>query len=153
MDKERLKIELGPLTEILAKIDVRDPRAAEAALAEQAPFDGDLVRGIRAAADTGVTAGWLLTRENAGVHFGRVAKDLNGFSIDAVLMRGPGPEHVHPGGEIDLCFARTGTPTFDGRPEGWVVFGPGSRHVPTVRGGEMLILYFLPGAAIEFVGG
>ena len=35
--------------------------------------------------------------------------------------------------------------------QGWVVYGPDSVRVPTVRDGEMLILYFLPGAAIEFL--
>lgn len=151
MDNERLKTELAPLIEILRGIDPKEREAAVAALRKAAPLDGALVRGIRALAEAGATAGWLLPKENAGVRFGRVAKDLGGFSVDAVHMSGPGPEHVHPNGEIDLCFARKGTPTFDGKPEGWVVYGPGSRHVPTVRGGEMLILYFLPGGAIEFV--
>ena len=42
------------------------------------------------------------------------------------------------------------TQRFDGNAPGWVVYGRGSAHVPTVTGGEMLILYFLPGGAIEF---
>lgn len=151
MDNERLKTELAPLIEILRGIDVNDPQAAMAALQAAAPVDGPMVRGIRAVAEAGVDAGWLLPKENAGVRFGRVAKDLGGFSVDAVYMHGPGPEHVHPNGEIDLCFARLGSPSFDGKPPGWVVYAPRSRHVPTVRGGEMLILYFLPGGAIEFV--
>ena len=66
-------------------------------------------------------------------------------------MTAPGPMHVHPQGEIDLCFAEDGEPTFDGQPPGWVVYPPGSKHVPTVAGGKMLILYLLPGGAIEFV--
>jgi len=33
-----------------------------------------------------------------------------------------------------------------------VVYGAGSEHVPTVTDGAMLILYFLPGGAIEFLG-
>lgn len=140
-----------PLVEILRGIDVGDPVAAVRTLQERAPLDGALVSGIRALVEAGAAEGWLLPKENAGVRFGRVAKDLGGFSVDAVLMSAPGPEHVHPNGEIDLCFARSGAPEFDGRPEGWVVYGPGSRHVPTVRGGEMLILYFLPGGAIEFL--
>lgn len=151
MDNERLKTELQPLLEILRGVDVRDPKAAVATLNAAAPLDGPLVLGIRALAEAGAAAGWLLPKENAGVRFGRVAKDLGGFSIDAVHMAGPGPEHVHPNGEIDLCFAHKGAPTFDGKPAGWVVYGPQSRHVPTVRDGEMLILYFLPGGAIEFV--
>ena len=86
------------------------------------------------------------------MRFGRVAKDLCGFSIDCVWMNGAGPRHRHPNGEIDLCFATSGAARFDGEPEGWVVYGKGSAHVPTVSEGEMLILYFLPGGAIEFLG-
>ena len=142
---------LAPLIEILRGVDVKNAKAAVALLNEKAPLSGTLIKGIRAAAEKGLVAGWLLPKEQAGVRFGRVAKDLDGFSVDAVLMTTPGPEHMHPNGEIDLCFARSGTPKFDGHGEGWVVYGPGSRHVPTVTGGEMLILYFLPGGAIEFV--
>jgi len=31
-----------------------------------------------------------------------------------------------------------------------VVYGPGSAHRPTVRGGKALVLYLLPAGAIEF---
>ena len=48
-------------------------------------------------------------------------------------------------------FTTRGDARFDGNPQGWVVFQPDSVHVPTVSDGEMLILYFLPGAAIEFL--
>ncbi|HJL17019.1 MAG TPA: DUF4863 family protein, partial [Sandaracinaceae bacterium LLY-WYZ-13_1] len=71
-------------------------------------------------------------------------------SIDCVHMDRPGPGHTHPNGEIDLCFAVRGEPTFDGHPPGWTVYPPGSWHVPTVEGGVMDILYFLPGGAIRF---
>ncbi|RMG89073.1 MAG: DUF4863 family protein, partial [Candidatus Dadabacteria bacterium] len=37
-----------------------------------------------------------------------------------------------------------------GQAEGWVVFGEGSDHVPTVTGGTMLLLYFLPGGRIDW---
>ncbi|GAB4146977.1 MAG: hypothetical protein Fur0037_15100 [Planctomycetota bacterium] len=123
--------------------------------AEQAegllPFAGPAVGRIRAAALAARDGDWLLPKENGGIRFGRVAKDLRGYSVDAVWMSGPGPKHRHPHGEIDLCFADGGDPRFDGNAEGWVVYGPGSVHVPTVRGGAMLILYFLPRGAIEFL--
>jgi hypothetical protein len=32
-----------------------------------------------------------------------------------------------------------------------VVFPPDSAHVPTVTGGRMLIVYFLPGGAVEWI--
>ena len=84
------------------------------------------------------------------MRFGRVSKALpetRDFAVDAVDMEGPGPPHTHPRGELNLCFALDGSPTFDGQPPGWVVLGPGSWHVPTVAGGRMAILYFLPGGA------
>ena len=49
---------------------------------------------------------------------------------------------------INLGFAMSGKPLFDGRPPGWVVFPPASHHIPTVTGGEMLIVYFVPGGQV-----
>ena len=66
-------------------------------------------------------------------------------------MDSPGPQHRHGNGEVDLCFTTRGDARFDGHAQGWVVYPPGSVHVPTVTQGEMLILYFLPGGAIEFM--
>jgi hypothetical protein len=40
--------------------------------------------------------------------------------------------------------------TFDGRPAGWLVYGPDTSHSPTVAQGSALILYLLPEGAIEF---
>jgi hypothetical protein len=142
---------LRPLAEALQGIDLGDVDAARALVEERAPFAGELVATLRQATQLGAAEGWLLPKEHGGIRFGRVTKDLAGHSIDAVWMAGPGPRHRHPGGEIDLCFADDGEPTFDGHPEGWVVYGPDSVHVPTVRGGSMLILYFLPGGEIEFL--
>jgi hypothetical protein len=53
-------------------------------------------------------------------------------------------------GEIDLVMPLSGPARFDGRGAGWVVYGPGSAHRPTVRGGKALVLYLLPGGAIDF---
>jgi hypothetical protein len=149
--KDDLDRALAPLAEALAGLPLDDPAAARAEVERRAPFQGPLVQAVRAAAEAGAAAGWLLPRENGPIRYGRAAKALHGFSVDAVLMSTPGPQHKHPNGEIDLCFTRQGDPRFDGHPEGWVVFGPGSVHIPTVAGGEMLILYFLPGGAIEFM--
>jgi hypothetical protein len=139
-----------PLVQRLTALGLADPRATAAKLACELPLDDPLVAGVRAAAEAGMRDGWLLPKEAAGIRFGRVVKDLLGYSIDAVWMQGPGPKHRHPNGEIDLCFALDGEPRFDGQPAGWTVYGPDTTHVPTVRGGTMLILYFLPGGAIEF---
>ena len=119
------------------------------------PVDGPQLSRVQALMEAGMAEGWLCPRENEGVRFGRLAKaspETHGFSIDAVIMDGPGPGHTHPNGEIDLCFATAGQPRFDGHPPGWTAYGPGSWHVPTVSGGQMAILYFLPEGAIRFEG-
>ena len=143
---------LAPVLARLAGEDVEDPTLA-ARLNADLPVGGDAMRAVRSAICGGLEAGWLTPRAAGGVRFGRLAKANDasrGFSIDAVDMSGPGPGHTHPGGEIDLCFDLEGTPTFDGSPPGWTVYGAGSWHVPTVEGGRMAILYFLPGGKIRF---
>lgn len=143
---------LAPVAEALVGVELSDPAAARATIQERLPFEGPAIKAVREAASAGAEAGWLLTRSAGEIRFGRPAKDLHGFTVDAVSMSGPGPRHRHPNGEIDLCFTTEGEATFDGNPEGWVIYGPDSVHVPTVRDGSMLILYFLPGGAIEFLG-
>ncbi|MBK8976616.1 MAG: DUF4863 family protein [Planctomycetes bacterium] len=150
MDETFLTL-LAPLARTLRDCPIADPKAARAWLDEHLPFAGATITAVRAAAVAGAEAGWLLPKRNGTIRFGRVAKDLEGFSVDAVWMSDPGPKHRHPNGEIDLCFAIDGAPRFDGNAEGWTVYGPDTTHVPTVRGGTMLILYFLPGGAIEFL--
>lgn len=140
---------LSPLLERLGGLDLGAPDAA-AQLSASTPMQGELVASIRTAALRGIEEGWLLPKEREGIRFGRVAADLHGFSVDAVLSSGPGPAHRHPNGEIDLLFALSGHPRFDGHPPGWAVYAPGTHHVPAVSGGEMLILYFLPAGAIEW---
>ncbi len=139
-----------PVAEALRQVPL-DPERAAPVLARVAPLNGALVRGLRDAAFAGAAAGWLLPKEHLGVRFGRVAKDLAGFSVDAVrLAAAAGPRHLHPNGEIDLLWVESGAPRFDGHAPGWAVYPPGSEHVPAVTGGSMLILYFLPGGAIEW---
>ena len=153
-DRTVLLNALAPLLDRLADVDTAAD-GATAALNQSIPLGGALLQPIEALVRQGIREGWLTPRGNPGVKYGRVSKpseDSRGFSIDAVYMDRPGPEHTHPRGEIDLCFALSGAPEFDGHPPGWVVLPPGSRHVPTVSGGEMAILYFLPDGAIEFHG-
>lgn len=150
MTKEQFVELLRPLAQALQGLDV-DAADAAAAAERRVAFRGPQVEAVRAAAIANIGSDWLLPKAQGGIRFGRVAKDLLGFSVDAVLMDVPGPKHRHGNGEIDLCFTTKGEPRFDGKPAGWVVYGKGSVHVPTVKGGEMLILYFLPGGAIEFL--
>ena len=151
-DADALRALLVPVLDRLADVDPGDAALAGRLNAEL-PVDSPALREIRAAVVAGLEAGWLTPREAGDVRFGRLAKatdESRGFSIDAVDMDGAGPGHTHPNGEIDLCFDLEGTPQFDGNPPGWTVYGPGSWHVPTVVGGRMAILYFLPGGAIRF---
>jgi len=101
----------------------------------------------------GLTEGYLCQREAGGIRYGRVLKatpTTHGFSVDVVDMRDvAGPNHIHPHGEIDLVMPLEGPAHFDGHPAGWVVYEPGSAR-PTVSGGRALVLYLLPGGAIEF---
>jgi hypothetical protein len=143
---------LAPVLDRLANEDVEDATLA-ARLNAELPLGGDAMLAVRAAVVAGLEAGWLTPREAGGVRFGRLAKATDAsrdFSIDAVDMDGPGPGHTHPNGEIDLCFDLEGSPSFDGSAPGWTVYGAGSWHVPTVEGGRMAILYFLPGGAMRF---
>ena len=102
----------------------------------------------------GVAEGFLCEREAGGIRYGRVLKAgpaTHRFSVDVVDMQDCiGPHHAHPNGEIDLVMPVEGDARFDGRPAGWVVYGPGSAHHPTVTGGRALVLYLLPEGAIEF---
>ena len=150
MTKEQFVELLRPVAKALAAVDV-DAKDAAAAAERAAPFASAAVAALRAAAVANLGSQWMLPKAQGGIRFGRVAKDLLGFSVDAVLMDVPGPKHRHPNGELDLCMATRGEPRFDSKPAGWVVYGKGSVHVPTVTGGEMLILYFLPAGAIEFL--
>ena len=128
--------------------------ALEAELARAFPAEGEAFRALREACHAAIADGWMCDREAGGIRFGRVVKPgpaTHGFSVDVVTMRDVvGPHHRHPQGEIDLVMPLSPGATFDGRGAGWVVYGPGSAHRPTVAGGEALVLYLLPQGAIEF---
>lgn len=111
-------------------------------------------QALQASCRAGVAAGWLCEREAGGIRYGRIfkpAEDLQGFSVDVVDMNSiAGPHHAHPNGEIDLVMPLDDSARFDGQGAGWVVYGPGSAHSPTVTAGRALVLYLLPQGAIEF---
>lgn len=111
-------------------------------------------REIFAACRSGIEEGWMCNREAGGIRYGRVVKPgpaTHGFSVDVVEMDSiVGPHHRHPNGEIDLVMPLDESARFDDRRAGWVVYGPGSAHRPTVSGGKALVLYLLPDGAIEF---
>ena len=126
----------------------------EARLNSEFPADGAVAAAIFTACRDAITEGWMCNREAGGIRYGRVIKadaGLGRFSADVVDMNEVvGPYHRHPQGEIDLIMPVTPGATFDGRPAGWLVYGPDSSHAPTVAGGNALVLYLLPYGAIEF---
>lgn len=146
MTREALLDLLLPVTRTVAGLDLSDPQAA-AALEDAWPpaRRRPLAAALREARD----AGWLTPKKASDtVSFGRVAKpspETCDLSVDAVDMSGDAAAHTHPAGEVSLCLAEDGDPRFCGHREGWVVVPPGSHHTPTVTGGRMLIVYFLPG--------
>ena len=116
--------------------------------------DSAAYRAIFEACKSAIAAGWMCKHEAGGIRYGRVikpAQDLAGYSVDVVDMDDlAGPHHTHPNGEIDLIMPLAGPARFDGHEAGWLVYGPGSAHSPTVSGGRALVLYLLPQGAIEF---
>ncbi len=138
----------GPIAAVVARLGTSDGAALEAAL------DALSTDELEATALAAHAAGWLTPKEAGGVRFGRISRaseDTHGNSIDAVDMDGPAAgAHTHPRGEVELCIDLVGTPSFDGRRARFQSYAPGTRHVPTVSGGRMLILYFLPGGEIVF---
>lgn len=143
-----------PLLEAAQGVDLSDPDAAVAELNRRLDPSSAAAKSTNEALKGLLAEGRVAERGELPVRYGRVAKAGDatlGFSIDVVHMNGPGPLHRHPNGEVNWCVALDGTPTFDGRVPGWVVFPPESRHVPTVAGGTMLIVYLLPQGAIEFL--
>lgn len=111
---------------------------------------------LRALCAQGEAEGWLMGREAGGIKFSRPVKPggvAGDFSVDVVRMKDlRGPHHVHTTGEIGAILPISGAPRFDGFPEGWYVYPPGSDHHPTVSGGDAYVLYFLPAGKIEFTG-
>ena len=143
-----------PILKAAEGIDLADPAAAQTVLAQRLDPSGEAGEALKAALVALLEEGKIADRGELPVRWGRVARasdETRGFSIDVVLMNGAGPRHRHPNGEIDLCFALEGNPTFDGHPAGWVVYSEDSVHVPTVAGGTMLIVYLLPDGAMEFL--
>lgn len=130
-----------------------DPALADR-LSSAFPPGGPVVASIAAACREAIAAGWMCQREAGGIRYGRVVKPgpvTHGFSVDVVDMTPlAGPHHRHPNGEIDLVMPLEPDARFDGHGAGWVVYGPGSAHRPTVTGGRALVLYLLPAGAIEF---
>jgi hypothetical protein len=148
--KDEVVAALAPFARLVAEGGLADPEALQARLNAEHPVSG--LGHVRALLLGARDEGWLTPKvASPTLTYGRVVRptdELARCSIDAVDMSGAGAEHVHPNGEVSLCFATEGDPRFMGFPEGWVVVGRGSRHVPEVTGGRMVIVYFLPEGAM-----
>jgi hypothetical protein len=118
------------------------------------PAGGETFDALFAACRAGMADGWLGQHEAGGIRYGRALEalpDTHGFSVDVVDMADiAGPHHTHPNGEIDLVMPLTEGARFDDHPAGWCVYGAATSHRPTVSHGRALVLYLLPGGAIEF---
>ncbi len=148
---------LGAVSAIAGEIgDAALDNQLEARLNERFPAGGETFLRLSALCSQGEAEGWLLNREAGGIKFGRAVKpgkEAGRFSVDIVRMKDvAGPHHIHTTGEIGAIMPLSGEPAFDGKPEGWYVYEPGSSHHPTVAGGEAYVLYLLPDGAIEFTG-
>ncbi len=154
MTRERFETLLGRIARDIANRPLDNDLAAH--LNAAWPVGGEVFEELRALCARGEQEGWLMSREAGGIRFGRAIKPggaVGEFSVDVVRMKDVrGPHHIHPQGEIGAIVALKGEPRFDGFAEGWYVYGPGTRHHPTVTGGEAYVLYLLPGGAIEFTG-
>ncbi len=143
-----------PLLEAAHALDLTQPALARATLTQRFDPTSPAAAALRTSLLRLYEEGKIAQNGALPVRWGRAAKatpQTLDQSIDVVVMNGPGPLHRHPRGEVNYCIALEGDPRFDGQPAGWVVFPPESRHVPTVSGGTMLIVYLLPQGQIEFL--
>jgi hypothetical protein len=152
MERSQFEALMGELTVRIAGRPQDDALAVW--LNQQFPAGSPMVSAIARACRAGDAAGWICSREHAGIRYGRVIKPsaaTHGYSVDVVDMADvAGGHHVHPHGEIDLVLPLQAEARFDGHGAGWCVYGPGSAHTPTVSGGRAYVLYLLPQGAIEF---
>ena len=143
---------IAAVTGWLAGRAVEPSLAAE--LTREFPPGSATFRELAACCREGVRDGWLANRGEETLRWGRVIKPgpaTQDYSVDVVRMTEiAGPHHAHPRGEIDLILPIDKDAKFDGHGEGWLVYGPGSAHSPTVRGGAAIVLYLLPGGEIAF---
>lgn len=152
MTPEQLRDLLSPIAHRLQGRSL--DKGLEAELNQTFPANGAVFQDIYTACRQAIAAGWMCNREAGGIKFGRVIKpdaNLHGYSVDVVEMHDlKGPHHRHPNGEIDMIMPLTPGAKFDGHGAGWLVYGAGSAHYPTVSEGKALVLYLLPQGAIEF---
>ncbi len=152
MNQEQLVALLKPITEAIAGRPV--DRTLEDRLNADFPADGETFETIEAACHEAIAAGWMCAEGEGDRRFGRVVEpsaETHDLSVDVVDMTDlRGGHHKHPTGEILMIMPQDEGAQFDRRGQGWLVYGPGTAHRPTVRGGRALVLYLLPEGRIEW---
>ncbi|HEV7264967.1 MAG TPA: DUF4863 family protein [Falsiroseomonas sp.] len=152
MSLQAFEARVKEITDAIDGLSV-EPQLA-ATLETRFPPGSETFEALKALCRQGIAEGWLCQREAGGIRFGRPVKpgpETAGFSVDVVLMDSlAGPHHSHPNGEINMIMPDTPGAAFDGKGEGWLVYGPGTSHHPTVSGGRAIVLYLLPQGAIQF---
>ncbi|KAM0458590.1 hypothetical protein ACHAPV_005982 [Trichoderma viride] len=85
------------------------------------------------------------------------SEDTKFFSILTVYLENDGYEHiahVHPYGELNCVIQLDPTAEMEGfqgwQGAGWTSPEPGSHHAPSVRGGGLIALVFLPAGRLAF---
>ena len=152
MSKESFQSQIAEITGAIADQPVN--AALGNFLKQRFGAESEAFRAISKACAEAVSEGWMCENEAGGIKYGRViaaGPDTHGFSVDVVQMNDiKGPYHGHPEGEIDLIMPIDEPAKFDGHGAGWLVYGSGTEHYPTVSGGNARVLYLLPNGAIDF---
>lgn len=152
MTPEQFRDLITPITKQIQGLAL--DKQLETRLNSEFAASGKVFQSVVNACNEAIKAGWMCNREAAGIKYGRVVKpgpETHGFSVDVVEMDNiKGPHHRHPNGEIDMIMPLNGNAKFDGHGAGWLVYGAGSAHYPTVSDGKAIVLYLLPDGAIEF---
>jgi len=143
---------LKPVTQAIGAGPV--DRALEDRLNAAFPPGGETFEAIEAACHKAISDGWMCAEGEGNRRFGRVVEptaESHDLSVDVVDMTDlRGGHHKHPAGEILMIMPQNEGAQFDRRGPGWLVYGPGTAHRPTVRGGRALVLYLLPEGRIEW---
>jgi len=134
----------------------------------QAPWDGalaielnetfgpgtDTFSQITEACRSGVDEGWMGIEGDERRKGGRVLEpgpETRNLSVDVVEIADiVGPHHRHPGGEVCAVLPVSEGARFDGNPQGWCVYPPGSAHFPSATDGRLRVMFFLPNGEIEY---
>ncbi len=128
--------------------------ALEARLNEAFGPGTDTFSAMIDACRSGIEDGWMGLAGDDRRKGGRVLQPepaTHDLSVDLVEIADiVGPHHRHPGGEVCAVLPVTEGARFDGNPQGWCVYPPGSAHWPSATGGRLRVLFFLPSGAIEY---